>query len=982
MKSLFVLITFFLFSGPEIAWAQKVVDDFFGELVYSFSGKKCNDANLSEYETAICELGVGHPGAETYRRIAGQQNAEAFFERMTEEVVYHAAAMKLHDQNKCQKDFFDLYDQNSSEKTKLNTLALDQFNAVKSSIANSDRVVRDSNARLTDELFYHQMMAGNSMDAANLSFDSMTQHDERISVDLNMLDALTSSIPMGNRPEMKTFLRRAARESYSDQKFIDGYKAVMKELQTQATNSYNVIKSFSYPHPNGDGLAFRIRETDEDGEAFRQSLVQSHMVESVLLQEGMDSKLKDGFMCRLKRRQTGEKVKLGVELAASFLVPYAAIGLSLRAGLVAARAGSSILRGGALATRGLANAALFGVGVIEGLQLKRDFDHSGCNAPEYLAMKESESCDARSQMFQTKAEASVVACMMNTAFPFVRVASSLNAVRLALKSKRATQIREEMAAIRAADEARAPVAAAPAVRAAPARAQAEAPVAEAPAVIVVNGHRSPAKTEAEVIERYGDDVITDAEQNAEFMKLATSTRQQPGIVFVDAQNSMLKWLNDNVKNKTLIDALNNRHSRLLQNAIDDLEFKYPGLKVETYSDYKGIRFAVKGPAGKEDKLADDLRKAIEDADKKFQSELAQGDYLKEGTRATDERWFSTGIGETADIANVQARFPPGTTRRDVEDTFFTVKSLRTDLEKKYGTTPLMRDVSEGDVAAKIPTAEVFELLRKNKDNDQVARILQGRHGISLDGDEVEKFRTYATEADRFSPGLLIGSRTEHNFDNATSGAITLDFGGVGSLNAESTAEALARGFSFKRSVMYTRSNEKAVSDYLDLTKNETEAAIRDVFSKRDIDVDITFSGDDMVIVPSVPVDETLKREILSAQRSAQEKVLEQTNQNTNVRVSFVREGIPVSENRAILAAEGEGIEKILRNRLEFTMSQEELRKVTFSTDMLGTSRGQGGVRLLIGGDLNPERREKLAEEFAAAVQDANKNYGSSFTPEP
>ena len=142
---------------------------------------------------------------------------------------------------------------------------------------------------------------------------------------------------------------------------------------------------------------------------------------------------------------------------------------------------------------------------------------------------------------------------------------------------------------------------------------------------------------------------------------------------------------------------------------------------------------------------------------------------------------------------------------------------------------------------------------------------------------------------------------------------------------------------------------------------------------------ITTSGDDMVIIPSGPVSEAIKSELLAAQRSAQERILGETGRNTNVRVSFVRPDIPVSADRAILAAEGEGIEKILRNRLEFELSQSELRAFTISTDMQGSSRGQGGVRLLLGGNVPEAKREVIQREFASAIAEANRKYGSSFT---
>lgn len=952
----FTLLALILFALQARAQdATETVDTFFGHLGYFLTGNSCTDGTRDEYDYLSCTLNVHTSNIGQLQDFSAVNNA----------TIFTAAGSDVYHMNKCQVDFFDLYKNNSEEKADLETRAFEQYRAVRQEVFKTDARIHDRTMEMVDEMQAAPCMSSQDCIPFALAAEDRGNRDMRY--DRDKLNKLIRSVPMGNRPEMRTFLIRAAEQNLGEADFKKGFEEVMGTLQSQAKTSFDYVAGMSNITPTENGSTVYSMKMNADGAGdFRRSLLSNGIVHNVFLENNMEDRLKDGLICRLHRDyEVGSRIRIGAEIAATLLVPYAGAALALRAGIVAARAGSAIVRGGALVTQKLVPAVLFGAGFTEGMINWREFEAQCVNYPEYMASKSAEGCSAEKQMLEIKMESSLAACALNVS---LGIGLPLAGVRTITMARRA-----ERAALQATEEA--------ATEAAPA------------AVIVVTAPRSrrrpssrpsrtpPRQTEETVLEEYASRTVTTPEQNGRFAELARATNTQAGVVFVDAQNSMLKWLNDNLKNKNLVDALNNRHSVMLQEAIEGLKAKFPGLKIETYSDYKGIRFAVTGKAGEEAKLTRELQKITADVDRRFQQELVRNEYVSVQGRAREKNWFSTGVGETADLANIEAR--TGRTQAQIKDDWAALRTQRQELEAAFGSTPLMRAV-DGEVSAKIPTAEVFELLRKNSDNAEVAGILRHRHGVELTPEGVAGFRAYAEGADFFSPGLLISKRVEHNFDNATHGAITLDFGGVGSLNAEATAEGLAQGFSLKRSVMNVRRNERdIITPYLDQVKRETEAAVEAVFERHSMSATITTSGDDMVIIPSGPVSEAMKVELLAAQRGAQESLLASTGRNTNVRVSFVRPNIAVKEDRAILAAEGEGIEKILRNRLEFSFTQAELRGLTFSTDMQGMARGQGGVRLLIGGsELSPERRAQIAQEFTAAVQEANTKYGSSFTPEP
>lgn len=472
--------------------------------------------------------------------------------------------------------------------------------------------------------------------------------------------------------------------------------------------------------------------------------------------------------------------------------------------------------------------------------------------------------------------------------------------------------------------------------------------------------------------RWASRTATTPEENLRFMETARLNRQ-PGLFFLDTQNSQLKYLNDNLRDKALVDAVGNRYNSMVQDALAEFKRAHPELTLETYSDYKSFRAAIRGPPGQEEALMNELAAIMDRTNTAFISEIRAAGHVDPSFM--QEPWFRAGLGRSADEANLVTRF----SRRDaglatstfdntatqtrIRNAWQTAQTTRAQLADRFRGTPLMREVAGTNMS--IPTADVLEVVRKNLGDDDVARILTGRYGVPVTPADAQKLRSYFNQVDQFSPGLMIAQRVEHRFDTATQGGFSIDFAGVGSLNAEATALGLAEGQDILGAIAAVRRREVAVTEGLDALKLRTETAMRDVLSRHGIDAQITVSGDDMLVVPTKPLTPAIQRELAQAQATA-------ASDPAGIRTSFFAPGIPDQASRSIQATIGETVEKKLRKRLEGLLPPDTLRQTLFAVDMRGVSPGTGAVGLdIVNPNLTPAAREIMEREFTAAIIDIN-----------
>lgn len=462
--------------------------------------------------------------------------------------------------------------------------------------------------------------------------------------------------------------------------------------------------------------------------------------------------------------------------------------------------------------------------------------------------------------------------------------------------------------------------------------------------------------------------------------------KDPGLFYLDTQNTALKRLNDTLRDKSLVDAFGNRYNNLVQVALRDFQKKYPDVTISMYSDYKSLRAAIRGPPGQEQKLMDELADMMDDVSDTFITELKANNLVD--PKFQNEIWFRAGLGRSADEANLVTRF----SRRgdDSATSHFSSSSIQSDIQNarnlseasrqsiitRFEGSPMIQEVG----SVKVPTAAVLEVVRKNSDMNDVAKILSGRYGREVTVKDAELLKQYFNQVDQFSPGLLISERVEHNFGNAVHGGFTVDFAGVGSVNAEATAIGLASGRNLEDAISQVRLQELRVTRDLDALKSRTQDAVRTVLDRHNIKAQITISGDDMLVVPTKVLTPEVRREVAFAQVRAQ---IGTTTEASGMRTSFFGPNIADDTARSIQATIGETIEKRLRKRLEGVLTQDELKHTHFAIDMKGNAPGTGTVGIeVISSKLSPQSKKIVDEEFLKAVQDINtelKNAGQVGT---
>ncbi|MFP5492127.1 MAG: hypothetical protein ACLGG0_11550 [Bacteriovoracia bacterium] len=479
-------------------------------------------------------------------------------------------------------------------------------------------------------------------------------------------------------------------------------------------------------------------------------------------------------------------------------------------------------------------------------------------------------------------------------------------------------------------------------------------------------------TRQEFIKKWADVAVTTPTQNKAWIAMSLKTKR-PGVFFVDTQNTALKFLNDTLKDKTLVNAFGNRYNASVKAVIEEFKEKYPDVELEFYSDYKSLRAGIRGPPGKENELMAELGKRLAENDKAFQLEMLQGRYVRAEQMQTP--WFRAGLGRTADEANLVTRFSRRSNDSTVDN--FDLPHVRGSVLKAWEEAEQTRSILatrfKGSGLLKqvpgtnkfIPNAEVMEVVRKSTGPEEVMSTLSRRFGITVDEQDAHRLKQYFTQVDQFSPGLLIPERVAHRFEKARKGGLTVDFAGVGSQNAEATAMGLAKGKSLEDAVVAVRTQERVVTGQLDDLKDKTQTNIRAALKRHGVDAEITISGDDMLVVPNKPLTAAAKAELVQLQARA--------GLPSSMRTSFFPSGMMNDVERAVQSTIGEGIEKTLRKRLEGLLSQDQLKQTLFAVDMRGSVTAKGGVGLdfVAPPGITKSQEALIRREFQSSVNDMN-----------
>lgn len=463
--------------------------------------------------------------------------------------------------------------------------------------------------------------------------------------------------------------------------------------------------------------------------------------------------------------------------------------------------------------------------------------------------------------------------------------------------------------------------------------------------------------------------------------------------FIDIENALMKFLNDNLKDKALVTSLTNFHKKIVFEEIEKLSAKYPQLKLSPYSDFKSIRLAIDG------NMDANTIKAFEDAlttaNKRFYESPTVRGLVRESDLA-GENWFRMGVGSTADEATTAARFSrtqnqvqlenfaDPKVRAHYETALNDIKKLHAEVLSDFASTDLIVDSSLRK-GSKAVSQTALDLVRKlDKPENLKAALIEQFKLEKLSDDAVKKLIAYARRSDEFSPGVYIPKREFVHYNDAIHGGVSIDFVGMGSRNLDATAQALDVARNLDEALILVRQNEIAVTNALKEERAQVRGQMEQIYGESgQSKIRTTCSGDDCSGVPLETPMSDADRIRYVQNRAAMAAAKGNPSQ---YRVAFFQPGIASAEARGQIVAHGESLEKILRKKLSLIMDRRRLDGITFGVDMLGTDVGRGQVRLIVGRSptLNLSQIERtnidlqfrralseLNEELSLAIPDAN-----------
>lgn len=469
-----------------------------------------------------------------------------------------------------------------------------------------------------------------------------------------------------------------------------------------------------------------------------------------------------------------------------------------------------------------------------------------------------------------------------------------------------------------------------------------------------------------LIRKYLEYSPTTVAQNEKWISLANSGTKSKA-TFLDVENSQMKVLNDSLKDKNLVTGLTNYHKDLLLSNVKALEKEFPGLIVDPYSDFKSMRFSFSGKVPKD--LEARLAKVFKETNTEFDTYLKENGIIRSVEKS--DQWFRAGIGQSADQANLAARYSRQLSENELQaysksELQIMMRQKLSDIEKDrqslrqyFGKTNL--------VSGQTFDTDVYDIVRKGAgDTTKISKDLANRFGTeALDTSQVKTLERYVKAADDFSPGLYIAKRETPHFNEATMGGLSADMIGMGGANLKGTAEALAGKTNLDKVLESTRLAEKTVTHHF----VEQKKAFQEVLQKS-VDpgkLQTVCSGDDCVAIASKPLSIQDKESVM--------KNLAQTKYSGSFRLSFVSDGVKDASARNILATHGESVEKTLRKSLGSSMEPAKLKGLTFGVDMQTTHLNSGGVKLIVGQSplvrLSAREREQIQKAFKEAVESLN-----------
>ncbi|WP_413287795.1 hypothetical protein [Bdellovibrio sp. HCB337] len=463
---------------------------------------------------------------------------------------------------------------------------------------------------------------------------------------------------------------------------------------------------------------------------------------------------------------------------------------------------------------------------------------------------------------------------------------------------------------------------------------------------------------------------TTSEQNLKWMSLAENTKPS-NVKYFDVENSVMKELNDTLKDKNLVTSLTNYHKDLLQNKVEnlykDLKKTYPDLELVSYSDFKASRFAFKGQGPPD--MDQRLNKILQETNQEFKDAMVKNKIVNSSDNPGE--WFRAGYGETADQATLASRFSRQADGNSLQN--YASQDMKANLTSKMNKAESLRSGLQNELArtsvmdGKTLSTDALDILRKNGDDIAKSQAdLKNRFGLrELPMGTVAKMRLYSKVVDEFSPGIHIAQREVANLDEAVFGGLSADMAGMGAKNLSGTAKALAESRTLDEALEQTRKAEKAVTEQFRRQKQDFQGVLNDVVGKQNVKT--VCSGDDCVALPTRALADQEKEQILERLSAA--------GYSSKFRLSFVSDKVTDASTRTQLSVHGESIEKALRKNLADKMEPNKLKGILFGVDMKTGDLNRGPVKLITVSHsdvkLSAQEEKLIQESFKKALQQVN-----------
>ena len=399
-------------------------------------------------------------------------------------------------------------------------------------------------------------------------------------------------------------------------------------------------------------------------------------------------------------------------------------------------------------------------------------------------------------------------------------------------------------------------------------------------------------------------------------------------------------MNDVIKRKDYVDALNNKYKDVFLRAVRNLKSGYPDIEVTAFSDYKGLRLLFESKTGQ--KIPAELAETLGVAYKKSLTEYAEYLRVENLVYATDDPklWFRSGIGSTADRATLAARYSrvieaePGTA---------VFEDPKVEMHVRHGleiTETARRAIMEGHPelfenagGLRVPSAEVLDLVRKTADARELRNALAQRYNLtSFSARDATDLQSYVQRLNQFTPSVLTAERGSATLAEAHTGGFSIDLAGQGGENLRAVAIAIhslirtktvnVSAIETESFVQTLRRQDLVATASLEARKAEVRAAVEATLGK---DAVVKISGDDIVVIP--------KQALTAAEQKAFLDKLSKTTGGGGLRATYI-DGSKASAGRLdALATWAEGQEKVLRGQVEGVIPREKLRSIIFSSSV-------------------------------------------------